>query len=51
MLFEIASFSGLTLVVPIFHNKKPIPLEMKPRNNSATILKFVNDVEKSIKKK
>ena len=31
-LFDTASLYELTLVAPIFHNKKPIPVEHSPKN-------------------
>ena len=34
-MFETANLSELTLIAPTFHNRKPIPLEIRPRNKSA----------------
>ena len=37
-MFDTASLYELTLVAPIFHNKKPIPVEHSPKNKRANKL-------------
>ena len=42
-LFISANFSLETFVAPMFHARKPKPVETKPRNNKANRLDVVNN--------
>ena len=43
-LFDTASLYEFTFVAPIFHSKKPIPVEHSPKKSKASKLVSVNSI-------